>query len=93
MALNIKQICPMSSIYKNAPVEDGYRTIEINNIIKLGYMCEEKAQDLPIYLKINGTYEKFYIGKTRIFEVSNVNISGIKLPDNIYFTLDYICEE
>ena len=96
MALNIKQISNLSDAYKNALVKeiDGqdYKTIDLEKTIKIGYMCEPKAMILPIYLKIDGEYKKFQIGKTRIFEVSDVEISGVRIPNGIKFTFDYICD-
>lgn len=96
MALNIKQISNLSDIYKSAPIEniDGqdYKTVDLEKTIKIGYMCEPKAMILPIYLKIDGEYKKFHIGKTRIFEASDIEVSGVRIPNGISFTFDYICE-
>lgn len=38
-------------------------------IIKLGYVCEPKGIDYPIYLMSQGTVKEFYLGKTGMFEI------------------------
>ena len=91
MALNIKQYSNFSDKVKNGTVTDGYIELELGNVIKFGYTCEEKGMEYPIYLKMNGVYEKFKIGKTNIFEIStDVGITHVKVPVNIKFTVDYI---
>ena len=96
MALNIKQITHLSDEYKNGntiQIDDlEYSELELGKIVKFGYMCEPKAMVFPIYLKIDGEYKKFQIGKTRILEASEIEISGIRVPKGIEFTLDYICD-
>lgn len=56
----------------------GYKIVEYktvsqtylkNNIPKLGYCCEPKAIQYPIFLTINGQEEEFQIGKTGMFEM------------------------
>ena len=96
MALNIKQISHISKEYQlaeNILIDDVlYAEIPLGTAIKIGYMCERKAMIFPIYLKIDGEYRKFQIGKTRIFEVSDVEITGVRIPNGIKFTFDYICD-
>ena len=107
MALNIKQISHISkeyvlaeSFFEEVFLEDDpdlmkviqYVEIPLGKAIKIGYMCEEKAKIFPIYLEIDGEYKKFQIGKTRIFEVSDVEISGVRIPNGIKFTVDYISD-
>ena len=95
MALNIKQVCSFSEEVKKAPVDNtgGYAILNLGKIVKLGYMCEESAMHLPIFLKVDNELRKFYIGKTRIFEVSDVEITEVRVPIGWKFVLDYICEE
>lgn len=38
-------------------------------IVKLGYVCEPKGKDYPIYLVSNGEEKEFYLGKTGMFEI------------------------
>lgn len=38
-------------------------------IVKLGYVCEPKGKDYPIYLVSNGDEKEFYLGKTGMFEI------------------------
>lgn len=38
-------------------------------IVKLGYVCEPKGKDYPIYLISNGDEKEFYLGKTGMFEI------------------------
>lgn len=97
MAYNIKQITNFSEEVKNAVVdENGYITLEIPNIVKFGYICENRGIGLPIYLKINGEYQKFEIGKTGMYEASDIDVDGIKIPigkdkdKDFNFTFDYV---
>ena len=93
MALNIKQITNFSEITNNIESIDGYKELELGNVIKFGYICEQKGISFPIYLKMDGEYEEIHIGKTGMFEIStNVGITAIKVPDKISFTIDYICD-
>lgn len=75
------------------------------NIIKLGYCCEPEGNIYPIYLKIKGQYEEFQVGQTGMFEfqqeiieslteneeeeTTDVVITGVKVPTDIDFTLEY----
>ena len=48
-------------------------------IVKLGYICEPKGKDYPIYLVSNGEEKEFYLGKTGMFEIQPetfLNING-----------------
>ena len=92
MALNIKQFTNSSKEVQEAPVNNGYIELELGDVIKFGYICEERGIYSPIYLKMNGAYTSFKIGKTGMFEISSdVGISGIKVPEGINFTIDCIC--
>lgn len=92
MALNIKQYSNFSEEVQNATPIDGYIELDLGYAIKFGYTCEEKGIIYPIYLKMNGIYTKFKVGKTGIFEIStDVGIEGIKVPEGIKFTVDYVC--
>ena len=91
MASNIKQITNFSSIVQNGEVVDNYIELELGNVIHFGYICEAKGIRFPIYLKMNGIYEQFLIGKTGMFEVTvDAGITGIKVPSGVSFTIDYI---
>ena len=95
MAYNIKQINKFSDEVLNADVdENGYITLEIPNIVKFGYICEDKGIGLPIFLKIDGKYQKFEIGKTGMYEASDIDVDGIKIPigndKDFNFTFDYV---
>ena len=93
MALNVKQISNFSDEFKNAEVKNDYIELELGNVIKLGYTCEDKGIEYPIYLKIDKVYEKIQIGKTGIFEIStDVGITAIKVHKDIHFTIDYIVD-
>ena len=58
----------------------GYIELKIENIVKFGYICEDKGIGLPIFLKIDGKYQKFEIGKTGMYEASDIDVDGIKIP-------------
>lgn len=77
------------------------------NILKMGYCCEPKGIDYPIYLQMNGSYQEFKVGRDGIYEmqpenwqnvnlldpiekITNVIITGVRVPANIEFTLDYV---
>ena len=92
MALDIKQVSNFSDEVQKAISTDGYIELNLGHAIKFGYICEEKGIEFPIYLKMNGKYEKVKIGKTCTFEISNdVGITHIKVPEGINFTVDYVC--
>ena len=99
MAYNFIQLNPLTSEYcgENRVVEiiDGipYVVIELKKTNQFAYMCEEQDREIPIYLKVNNEYQKFIIGKTHILAAKDIEITGIKIPDEIKFTFDYICEE
>lgn len=91
MALNIKQITNFSNIIQEAEVVDNYIELDLGHVVKFGYICETKGLQFPIYLKIDGGYVKFKIGKTGMFEINtDIDITGIKVPSGISFTIDYI---
>lgn len=102
MAYNIKQINNFSKEVKDAPVdENGYITLEIPNIVKFGYICEDRGIGLPIYVSntpSNGenktNFKEIEIGKTGMYEASDVLINGIKIPCGVEkdfnFTFDYV---
>lgn len=105
MALNIKQLTQNSELVKKATqVKIGkvlYAEIQLEHTIKIGYICPESNKHLPIYLKIGDSFEQFQIGKTRIFEASNIEVSGVRLPIGEYineklvkseFIFDYVCD-
>lgn len=96
MFLTLHQINPSSNQYLEAIDENGYAVIENftkGEVIKFGYHCESKADQMPIYLKIDNDYKEFQIGQTGTLEIAGVNVTGIKIPKNINFTFEYICEE
>ena len=91
MALNIKQITNFSSIIREAEVVDNYIELDLGHVVKFGYICETKGLQFPIYLKIDGDYVEFKMGKTGMFEINtDIDITGIKVPHGISFTIDYI---
>lgn len=68
---------------------------------KLGYCCEDFSKDYPIFLTINGEEREFQLGKTGMFEyqpetieedTTEILVSEIKVPVDVYFTLDYCIE-
>lgn len=76
---------------------------------KLGYCCEDIYKDYPIFLVINGVEKEFQLGKTGMLEfqpeqwkdingdnierTATVYVETVKVPVNVYFTLDYVIEE
>jgi hypothetical protein len=72
----------------------GYIELKIENIVKFGYICENRGIGLPIFLKIDGKYQKFEIGKTGMYEASDIDVDGIKIPvgndKDFNFTFDYV---
>ena len=91
MALNIKQITNFSKVIQDAEVVDNYIELDLGQVVKFGYICEAKGIIHPIYLKIDGEYVKFQMGKTGMFEIAtDVAITDIKVPAGISFTIDYI---
>lgn len=91
MALNIKQITNFSKVVQEAEVIDNYFELDLGQVVKFGYICEIKGIIHPIYLKMDGEYVQFNMGKTGIFEITtDVEITGIKVPVGISFTIDYI---
>lgn len=72
----------------------GYIELKIENIVKFGYICEDRGIGLPIFLKIDGKYQKFEIGKTGMYEASDIDVDGIKIPvgkdKDFIFTFDYV---
>lgn len=91
MALNIKQITNFSNIVQEAEIVDNYIELDLGHVVKFGYICETKGLHFPIYLKIDNDYVEFKIGKTGMFEINtDVDITGIKVPNGISFTIDYI---
>ena len=94
MALNIKQITNFSPIIQDSKIVDNYYELELGNVKHFGYICEAKGIGLPIYLKTNGSFKPFLIGKTGVFEITvDTGITGIKVPAGISFTIDYIIGE
>jgi hypothetical protein len=92
--MQISHISKEYQLAKNVFIDDiPYAEISLGTAIKIGYMCEKKAMIFPIYLEMDGEYRKLQIGKTCIFEVSGVEITGVRIPNGIKFTLDYICEQ
>ena len=82
-----------------------YKTaIEGTEIVKLGYCCEPKGFIYPIFLQMNGKYQEIKIGKNGMYEMqienwkteddeeekSDVIVTGVRVPANINFTLDYV---
>ena len=91
MALNIKQITNFSNIIQEAKVVDNYIELDLGHVVKFGYICETKGLQFPIYLKIDDEYIEFKMGKTGMFEINtDIDITGIKVPYGISFTIDYV---
>lgn len=79
------------------------------SIFKMGYCCEVKAISFPIFLTINNKETMFEIGKTGMFEFQNetwkdingdniertalVEVSEIKVPTGLNFTIDYCYDD
>lgn len=77
------------------------------NIVKFGYCAnDQRGIGYPIYFTIGGVEKKVFIGKTGMYEVNieeyytdndaektiKVQITNIKVPKEIFFTLDYLIE-
>ena len=103
MAYNIKQINKLSEEVINAKTFEieikpdekiHYIQLDIEGIVKFGYICEDNGIGLPIFLKIDGEYKRFEIGKTGMYEASNILIDGIRIPcgeeKDFTFTFDYV---
>lgn len=61
-----------------------YKILTVTNLIgnlipinKLGYICEPKGIDYPIYLMMSGTVKEFYLGKTGIFEIQSEDFKDV----------------
>lgn len=50
---------------KDVPYKVAVKDVKI---FKLGYCCEPKGIDYPIFIKVNGNYEKIVLGKNCIYE-------------------------
>ena len=80
-----------------------------SQIVKLGYCCEPKGIELPIYIKTNDGkgYREIQVGKTGMYEMqpelwhdinkpdtekeeTTVIVTGVRVPERIEFTLDYV---
>ena len=80
-----------------------------SQIVKLGYCCEPKGIELPIYIRTNDGkgYREIQIGKTGMYEMqpelwhdvnkpdtekeeTTVIVTGVRVPERIEFTLDYV---
>lgn len=91
---------------KIVPINKKYKTAVTGvSIAKLGYCCEQRGIDFPIFLQINGSWEEIQIGKEGMYEMqpetyldensddgyktSTVRVTAVQVPDDIRFTLDY----
>ena len=77
-------------------------------IFKMGYCCEVKGINYPIFLTVNNIEHEFQIGKTGMFEFqpetwkdinvseeeyeTNITVTQILVPKDIKFVLDYTYE-
>lgn len=81
---SIQQVTNFSDVVKNAPVTSRvideknvlYYTLQAgdltrngNALLKLGYTCEPKGSQYPIYLMVQNSYKEIWIGITGMFEI------------------------
>lgn len=81
---SIQQVTNFSDVVKNAPVTSHvindknvlYATLNAGDLtrngsalIKLGYTCEPKGSQYPIYLMVQNSYKEIWIGITGMFEI------------------------
>ena len=78
------------------------------NMVKFGYCAADpRAIGYPIYITVNGYEQQIYIGKTGMFEVNiedyydeqtssyrtvTAQVTEIKVPAEIPYSLDYVLE-
>lgn len=60
------------------------------NILKLGYCCEPKGVDYPIYLQMNGSYQEFKVGKNGMYEMQPEEWKNVNIQDPIEKTTDVL---
>lgn len=91
--LNYKQI----THYDLPTTASDYVEILVNvDLMSFGYCCPVAYIDKPIYLNLNGAYNKIEIGKTGMYELHSdtmdkiLDIYGVKVPKDVPFTVDYI---
>ena len=81
---SIQQVTNFSDVVKNAPVTSRvideknvlYYTLQAGDLtrngsalLKLGYTCEPKGSQYPIYLMVQNSYKEIWIGITGMFEI------------------------
>ena len=72
-------------LFKTIPYN--YKEITNKKYIKIGYCCEPKGIDYPIFIN----NKEFKIGKTCMLEIeTDIPITSIKLPSNIKFTFEAV---
>ncbi len=101
---NIKQFTNYSDI-TNIKVEDGYYCLEVGDTVKLGYACENKGLNNPIYITFNENItdresaNKIIPPKSGLYEFQIENylegeavplVKRVWVPVGIKFTLDYV---
>lgn len=60
------------------------------NILKLGYCCEPKGVDYPIYLQMNGSYQEFKVGKNGMYEMQPEEWKNVNIQNPIEKTTDVL---
>lgn len=50
-------------------------------VLKLGYVCEPKGIDYPIYMRIEGDLRPYYLGKNGIYEFQPEDFEDINNPE------------
>lgn len=60
------------------------------NILKLGYCCEPKGVDYPIYLQMNGSYQEFKVGKNGMYEMQPEEWKNVNIQDPVEKTTDVL---
>lgn len=75
----------------NTDVTVDYKTaVDGVNILKMGYCCEPKGIDYPIYLQMNGSYKEFKVGRDGMYEMQPENWQNVNLSDPTEKTTDII---
>lgn len=95
---SIQQVTNFSDVVKNAPVTSRvideknvlYYTLQAGDLtrngsalLKLGYTCEPKGSQYPIYLMVQNSYKEIWIGITGMFEIQpeifkNINEESVE---------------
>ena len=109
-----KRILKGGDLGEEIPYPPGYPYLTITQamlgapIFKMGYCCEVKGINYPIFLTVNNIEHEFQIGKTGMFEFqpetwkdinvseeeyeTNIKVTQILVPKDIKFVLDYTYE-